>query len=502
MTAVDVNGAPFDTVTLTLPEDPPRAQLISPSDGLRDPEDEFEDDFHPDPKQLLVTAAPESFVIQLMDSEGIDDDSADNGDVVTLTRNEVLMPQSPSSYTFAYNDQTHEITLSAPTNETFDTGLYQITLSGGEAKIMDTQQREMLPTVLTVRVEPSWESVDLVPVGSTWEYLVTPSEPVPDGEGDTWRDPAFDHSWSSGAAELGYGDGDEATELTYGGDSEDKYITTYFRHTFEVDENSNLFDLLGLSLLRDDGAVMYLNGTEVRRSNMPTGTIEWETRALAFVAGDAEKELFAPYLIDKALLVEDENVLAVEIHQFLPNSSDISFNLKLTAWPSQIIGSFEDGVLRILGSTVDDSIVLSANALDHVTLNGQELSGPVDADEVEEIRVYGYAGDDTIDLSGVTSAVFSHVNLQASGAIRIEGGAGDDELVGSDDFGDTYVFSGSGLGNDSINLTGGVSYLQDNDIIQVAPDSVATVNGDLVLAQQAGYHVQLNGPDKRGLLTT
>ena len=36
---------------------------------------------------------------------------------------------------------------------------------------------------------------------------------------------------------------------------------------------------LTLRLLRDDGAVVYLNGTEVVRSNMPTGTIAYTTRA-------------------------------------------------------------------------------------------------------------------------------------------------------------------------------------------------------------------------------
>ena len=36
------------------------------------------------------------------------------------------------------------------------------------------------------------------------------------------------------AAELGYGDGDEATIIDFGGDPNNKYTTTYFRRDFTV----------------------------------------------------------------------------------------------------------------------------------------------------------------------------------------------------------------------------------------------------------------------------
>ena len=34
-------------------------------------------------------------------------------------------------------------------------------------------------------------------------------------------------------------------------------------------------------LVRDDGAVVYLNGREIMRSNMPAGTVDQTTKALA-----------------------------------------------------------------------------------------------------------------------------------------------------------------------------------------------------------------------------
>jgi len=136
-----------------------------------------------------------------------------------------------------------------------------------------------------------------------------------------------DSSWAFGQAELGYGDGDEATTLSFGGDPDDKHITYYFRKTFTVEDPSS-FDQLSLRLLRDDGAVAYLNGNEIARSNMPMGAIDFQTTASQTVGGGAES-LFETIEVDPTALQAGENVLAVEIHQASPSSSDISFNLSL-----------------------------------------------------------------------------------------------------------------------------------------------------------------------------
>ena len=76
--------------------------------------------------------------------------------------------------------------------------------------------------------------VRYIHAGSTWEYLDNGSD-----QGTAWRNPGFDDSgWASGLAELGYGDGDEATVVSYGPDQQNKYCTTYFRHTFDVTDAS------------------------------------------------------------------------------------------------------------------------------------------------------------------------------------------------------------------------------------------------------------------------
>lgn len=173
---------------------------------------------------------------------------------------------------------------------------------------------------------------DLVRAGSVWRYLDNGTN-----QGTAWRGTSFDHSaWATGAAELGYGDGDEETTVSYGPDENDKFVTTYFRHAFDV-EDPDAFTGLVLSTLRDDGAVVYLNGVEVWRSdNMPTGTIGYRTYA-DWALGSPEEETFYDAYFDTSLLVEGQNVLAVEIHQADPASTDISFDLRLQGLTSAIV---------------------------------------------------------------------------------------------------------------------------------------------------------------------
>ncbi|MGB2822104.1 MAG: chitobiase/beta-hexosaminidase C-terminal domain-containing protein, partial [Phycisphaerae bacterium] len=183
-------------------------------------------------------------------------------------------------------------------------------------------------TGLGFGLAPSGGTVTLIGRGSVWSYLDDGSD-----QDTAWRAPSFDDSaWASGPAQLGYGDGDEATVVSYGPSASGKYITTYFRHTFELINAWSVTDL-AVRLLRDDGAVMYLNGQELPRSNMPDGPIDYLTRASG---GATDEDAFYEYTVDPTMLVEGDNVLAVEIHQVSPTSSDISFDLELVAETSTV----------------------------------------------------------------------------------------------------------------------------------------------------------------------
>lgn len=165
----------------------------------------------------------------------------------------------------------------------------------------------------------------LIAKSSSWKYLSNGTN-----QGTSWRAAAFnDATWSNGNAELGYGDGGETTLLPYGSNSSSKYITYYFRKSFTV-ANPALISALVVNLMRDDGAVIYLNGTEVARSNMPSGTISYTTLASTAV-GAANESTYYPYSIPSNLLVAGNNVLAVEVHQNTKTSPDLSFNCSLVA---------------------------------------------------------------------------------------------------------------------------------------------------------------------------
>ncbi|MDF2437916.1 MAG: hypothetical protein K0Q95_2292 [Bacteroidota bacterium] len=182
---------------------------------------------------------------------------------------------------------------------------------------------------------------EFISAGASWKYLDNGTN-----QGTAWRSTGFsDATWKTGSAELGYGDGGEATLVSYGTSSTNKYITTYFRKSFSVAGTSGISGM-ELSLLRDDGAVVYLNGVEVFRSNMPSGTVSYTTPASSAIDGTAEST-YNIANISSASLITGTNVIAVEIHQSSVSSSDISFNLKLK--PISAPAAATSGSFAIIG---------------------------------------------------------------------------------------------------------------------------------------------------------
>lgn len=172
------------------------------------------------------------------------------------------------------------------------------------------------------------QNISLLNPGSSWKYLSDGSN-----QGTAWQALSFnDASWPSGNAQLGYGDGDEITVIPYGPNTNNRYITYYFRKTFSVTDPSAYSSLL-LGLLRDDGAVVYLNGTEVMRSNLPSGSITYLTPASVVVSGSNETTYFTSTPAT-SLLIPGTNCIAVEVHQIDPTNVDVSFDLSLEAIPS------------------------------------------------------------------------------------------------------------------------------------------------------------------------
>ncbi len=201
------------------------------------------------------------------------------------------------------------------------------------ARDVDGLSTASLPVI--IEVFPEFGLSALVPNGAFWRYLDNGSD-----QGTNWHLPGFvDLSWPVGLSEFGYGDTTddpprpERTQIN-GGPATNHLITTYFRHTFDV-SNPLLFTNLLLRLLRDDGAVVWLNGAEVFRSNFnPTNPIPFNTLALG-AAGD-DGATYVSTNINPTFLRSGQNLLAVEIHQSSATSSDISFDLMLLGQPAQL----------------------------------------------------------------------------------------------------------------------------------------------------------------------
>ncbi len=186
--------------------------------------------------------------------------------------------------------------------------------------------------------------------GATWKYrdpsidLGSSAVTVghPSYNASNWKHPSFIDTgaeWKSGDAELGFADAPR-TSINIGA-SGSRFQLVYFRKKFTATNVAQITSL-NLEIKRDDGAIIYLNGREVGRSNMPGGDIGYEYVPSNGVGGTDEETFFPvvdPRLIPSAL-VEGENTIAVEIHQTNATSSDLTFDLRLqsvkTTFPQPI----------------------------------------------------------------------------------------------------------------------------------------------------------------------
>ncbi len=161
---------------------------------------------------------------------------------------------------------------------------------------------------------------NLISLGAIWKYRDMGTDP-----GSDWMLPAYDDSgWASGPAELGYGDGDEATEVSYGPNASSKYATTHFRYLFNVDDPA-LIESVVCNVKVDDGAIFYLNGAEVSRVRMQAGAVTY----LDYTPLGGSDYEFESISIPAASFVAGANVMAVEVHQVSGTSSDISLEMEL-----------------------------------------------------------------------------------------------------------------------------------------------------------------------------
>jgi hypothetical protein len=241
---------------------------------------------------------------------------------------------------------------------------------------------------------------ELVPAASTWQYCDLGTDP-PAG----WNSPEYnDSTWKSGKSQLGYGDGDEATVIGYGPDVNNKFITSYFRKKFALSDTTGN-DSLIVQILADDGAVVYLNGTEIVRVNMPEGTVTGTTLASA---NPVDENAFLTFAIKGAPLRAGENLIAVEIHQVSGSSSDVSFDLKADLTRRRNlqteISTTEGIVLNLTSSAVCKAYFDKIGTIRNLYINEFCAKNSMTPDEMGEyddwIELFN-AGGDTLNISGL-----------------------------------------------------------------------------------------------------
>ncbi|MEP0368360.1 MAG: CotH kinase family protein [Cyclobacteriaceae bacterium] len=169
-----------------------------------------------------------------------------------------------------------------------------------------------------------WQSV--ISEGDLWQYSLPASQPS-----NQWTSLGFDASaWSTGASGFGYGDGDDNTAVTNGTPA------IYIRKVFNIIDK-NAIDQVLLHLDYDDSFVAYLNGQEVARDLISGNPPAFDQFADGLHEAMLYQDQTPPsFDIDPAILLEGDNVLAVEVHNESSTSSD------MTAIPILSVGLNDD----------------------------------------------------------------------------------------------------------------------------------------------------------------
>ena len=153
-----------------------------------------------------------------------------------------------------------------------------------------------------------------------------------------WRGTNFnDGAWSSCAARLGFGSDQAPLGTTIRrfvtGTSGPQVTNFYFRRSIVV-TNPAAFTTIQFRYQRDDGCILYLNGNEAFRNNMPAGAVTANTFASGTVSSAPTALTFHTNNVATTNFLAGTNLIAVEVHQSTFNSSDIGWELEVNGLPA------------------------------------------------------------------------------------------------------------------------------------------------------------------------
>jgi len=218
------------------------------------------------------------------------------------------------------------------------------------------------------------QTVYLTTISNVWRYDQSGTN-----LGTAWIAPGYDDSaWPSGQALLGFDGGILPEPFRTPFTLSITKTTFYFRTTFNLPSNLN-FSALQLRHVIDDGAIIYLNGNEVHRTNLPAGPVNATTTASLNV-GDAVYQ--GPFGLALTNLVPGLNVLAAEVHQNSSASGDLAFGLELS------------------GLIVTNSPALAGVVINEVLANNSSLEEP-DGSKPDWVEIYNPSAN-AVDLADMS----------------------------------------------------------------------------------------------------
>lgn len=172
---------------------------------------------------------------------------------------------------------------------------------------------------------PADTTKTVIELGSTWSWRYDSAAWDP-----TWNTVGFDDStWASGEAPLGRGPGTWATNIMPDTLSPVP-LSAQFRQVVQVEDPAQLGSPM-IKVRADDGVVVYVNGQEVGRKNLPSGTLGQNSYATAAPRASAAAANLSEFEVPAALLQAGENTVAVSIHGNYRGTTDLSYDLSLTA---------------------------------------------------------------------------------------------------------------------------------------------------------------------------
>lgn len=179
----------------------------------------------------------------------------------------------------------------------------------------------------------SGEETTLLSYNAGWSYYDQGSL-----DGTNWTSPSYpEYGWKTGYAPLGYGKNDIATTLDYGPDGANKRPTAYFRARVHVQNKPAGNDRFSLHYTADDGFIVYVNGTEAGRYNMPSGNVDYNSYSTTYANGNPDRGMLT---LPANLFHEGDNVIAVELHNNSAGSTDLYWDASVTTTVSATSTSF------------------------------------------------------------------------------------------------------------------------------------------------------------------